>query len=129
MRDLNYIKPHLQWWVTLLFHQKLSMDNKLAVETSGNVKVILMFNVIGSKEDLLYGIYAYNFKTPSAILKRAIVPITTSPLSRPIDTVGRETQAISISPTYELATKIHSVALDLNVHCHAFIGGTNACFF
>jgi len=46
-----------------------------------------------------------------------------------IDTKTRETQAIVLSPTRELATQIQSVVLALgdymNVQCHACIGGTN----
>ncbi|ORZ23340.1 ATP-dependent RNA helicase FAL1 [Absidia repens] len=125
-----------------------STDNKLAFETSENVKVVPTFDSIGLKEDLLRGIYAYNFEKPSAIQQRAIVPITrgrdviaqaqsgtgkTATFSisvlQTIDTAVRETQALILSPTRELATQIQSVVLALgdymNVQCHACIGGTN----
>jgi ATP-dependent RNA helicase len=46
-----------------------------------------------------------------------------------IDTAHRETQALVLSPTRELATQIKSVVLALgdymNVQCHACIGGTS----
>ena len=46
-----------------------------------------------------------------------------------IDTAIRETQALILSPTRELATQIKSVVLALgdymNVQCHACIGGTS----
>jgi ATP-dependent RNA helicase len=46
-----------------------------------------------------------------------------------IDTSMKETQALILSPTRELATQIQSVVLALgdymNVQCHACIGGTN----
>lgn len=46
-----------------------------------------------------------------------------------IDTALRETQALVLSPTRELATQIQSVVLALgdymNVQCHACIGGTS----
>ena len=46
-----------------------------------------------------------------------------------IDVSLRETQALVLSPTRELATQIQSVVLALgdymNVQCHACIGGTS----
>ncbi|KAI8647326.1 ATP-dependent RNA helicase FAL1 [Parasitella parasitica] len=125
-----------------------SADDKLAFETSGSVKVVPTFDSIGLKEDLLRGIYAYNFEKPSAIQQRAIVPIikgrdviaqaqsgtgktATFSISvlQAIDTSTKETQALILSPTRELATQIQSVVLALgdymNVECHACIGGTN----
>jgi ATP-dependent RNA helicase len=112
------------------------------------VKIAPTFDSIGLKEDLLRGIYAYNFEKPSAIQQRAIVPIIqgrdviaqaqsgtgkTATFSiailQSIDTTLRETQALVLSPTRELATQIQSVILALgdymNVQCHACIGGTS----
>ncbi|KAJ2959971.1 hypothetical protein NQZ79_g4608 [Umbelopsis isabellina] len=123
-------------------------DEKLVFETSENVKVAPTFDSIGLKEDLLRGIYAYNFEKPSAIQQRAIAPIVkgrdviaqaqsgtgkTATFSisilQSIDTTLRETQALVLSPTRELATQIQSVVLALgdymNVQCHACIGGTS----
>ena len=46
-----------------------------------------------------------------------------------IDVTVRETQALVLSPTRELATQIQSVVLALgdymNIQCHACIGGTS----
>jgi ATP-dependent RNA helicase len=123
-------------------------DQKLIFETSEDIKIAPTFDSIGLKEDLLRGIYAYNFEKPSAIQQRAIVPIIqgrdviaqaqsgtgkTATFSiailQSIDTTLRETQALVLSPTRELATQIQSVILALgdymNVQCHACIGGTS----
>ncbi|KAJ3045256.1 Eukaryotic initiation factor 4A-III [Rhizophlyctis rosea] len=123
-------------------------DSNLVFETTEDVKVVPTFDSMGLKEDLLRGIYAYNFEKPSAIQQRAIAPITkgrdviaqaqsgtgkTATFSisvlQSIDTTVRETQALILSPTRELATQIQSVILALgdymNVQCHACIGGTS----
>ena len=86
-----------------------------------------------------------DFEKPSAIQQRAILPIVrgrdviaqaqsgtgkTATFSismlQAIDTTLRETQALVLSPTRELATQIQSVVLALgdymNVQCHACIG-------
>lgn len=120
-------------------------DSKLVFESSEEVKVAPTFDALGLKEDLLRGIYAYNFERPSAIQQRAILPImrgrdviaqaqsgtgktATFAISmlQSIDTSLRETQALVLSPTRELATQIQSVVLALgdymNVQCHACIG-------
>jgi len=123
-------------------------EDKTTFETSEEVKVVPSFEAMGLKENLLRGIYAYNFEKPSSIQQRAIVPIIkgrdviaqaqsgtgkTATFSiamlQKVDTKTRETQAIVLSPTRELATQIQSVVLALgdymNVQCHACIGGTN----
>jgi len=123
-------------------------DDKLVFESSESVPVVSTFDELGLKEDLLRGIYAYNFEKPSAIQQRAILPITqgrdviaqaqsgtgkTATFSisilQSIDVTVRETQALVLSPTRELATHIQSVVLALgdymNVQCHACIGGTS----
>jgi len=123
-------------------------DDKLVFESSEAVKVISTFDDLGLKEDLLRGIYAYNFEKPSAIQQRAILPVTqgrdviaqaqsgtgkTATFSisilQAIDTTIRDTQALVLSPTRELATQIQSVILALgdymNIQCHACIGGTS----
>lgn len=123
-------------------------DSKLALDSSEEVKVATTFDAMGLKEDLLRGIYAYNFEKPSAIQQRAILPIVrgrdviaqaqsgtgkTATFSismlQSIDTTLRETQALVLSPTRELAIQIQSVVLALgdylNVQCHACIGGTS----
>ncbi|KAI9000862.1 DEAD-domain-containing protein [Trametes punicea] len=123
-------------------------DDKLVFESSEAVPVVSTFDDLGLKEDLLRGIYAYNFEKPSAIQQRAILPIIqgrdviaqaqsgtgkTATFSiailQSIDVTVRETQALVLSPTRELATQIQSVVLALgdymNVQCHACIGGTS----
>ncbi|KAH8915301.1 DEAD-domain-containing protein [Atractiella rhizophila] len=125
-----------------------STDARLQFETSESVTIAPTFDSLGLKDDLLRGIYAYNFEKPSAIQQRAILPITkgrdviaqaqsgtgkTATFSisilQSIDTQLRETQALVLSPTRELATQIQSVVLALgdymNVQCHACIGGTS----
>ncbi|KAH8984218.1 DEAD-domain-containing protein [Lactarius akahatsu] len=114
------------------------------------VSVISTFGDLGLKEDLLRGVYAHNFEQPSAIQQRAILPITqgrnviahwqeqsgtgkTATFSiamlQSIDVTVRETQALVLSPTHELATQIQSVVLSLgdymNVQCHACVGGAS----
>ncbi|KAF8592643.1 DEAD-domain-containing protein [Ramaria rubella] len=123
-------------------------DEKLVFESSEAVRVVSTFDDLGLKDDLLRGIYAYNFEKPSAIQQRAIVPITqgrdviaqaqsgtgkTATFSisilQSIDVTLRDTQALVLSPTRELATQIQQVVLALgdymNVQCHACIGGTS----
>lgn len=118
------------------------------METTGGISVSDSFETMGLKEDLLRGIYAYGFETPSAVQSRAIVQICkgrdviaqaqsgtgkTATFSvgilQSIDMAVRETQALILSPTRELATQIQNVILALgdymNVQCHACIGGTN----
>jgi len=101
---------------------------------------------MGLREDLLRGIYQYEFEKPSAIQQRAIVPITkgrdviaqaqsgtgkTATLSiaalQAIDVQQRVVQALVLSPTRELAQQIAKVLMVLghymNVQVHACIGG------
>merc|ERR1712004_783051 len=117
-------------------------------ETSEDVDVVPTFDSMKLREDLLRGIYAYGFEKPSAIQQRSIKPIVkgrdviaqaqsgtgkTATFSISIlqclDTQVRETQALVLSPTRELATQIQKVILALgdymSVQCHACIGGTN----
>jgi len=100
------------------------------------------------KEDLLRGIYAYGFEKPSAIQQRAIAQIVSGrdviaqaqsgtgktatfsiSVLQLIDTTLRETQALILSPTRELAIQSQKVILAIgdymNVQCHSCIGGTS----
>eukprot|EP01097_Dermamoeba_algensis_P007586 TRINITY_DN482_c0_g1_i3.p1 TRINITY_DN482_c0_g1~~TRINITY_DN482_c0_g1_i3.p1 ORF type:complete len:486 (-),score=124.78 TRINITY_DN482_c0_g1_i3:95-1504(-) len=116
-------------------------------ETSEEVDVVNSFDKMHLREDLLRGIYAYGFEKPSAIQQRAIAPIIkggrdviaqaqsgtgkTATFSigilQNIDTTLRQTQALVLSPTRELAQQIQKVLLALgdymNVQVHACIGG------
>ncbi|KAK2553758.1 Eukaryotic initiation factor 4A-III [Acropora cervicornis] len=121
---------------------------KVDFETSEEVDVVPTFDQLKLREDLLRGVYAYGFEKPSAIQQRAIKPIIkgrdviaqaqsgtgkTATLSicvlQSIDIQTRETQALILSPTRELAQQIQKVILALgdymSVQCHACIGGTN----
>ncbi|XP_037089873.1 eukaryotic initiation factor 4A-I-like [Pollicipes pollicipes] len=111
-------------------------------------EVVDNFDNMNLKEDLLRGIYGYGFEKPSAIQQRAIIPCikrhdviaqaqsgtgktATFSISilEQIDTTMRETQALILAPTRELAQQIQKVVLALgdylNAICHACIGGTN----
>jgi len=123
-------------------------DVNVGYETSEGIKVIKAFEEMKLRSDLLRGIYAYGFERPSAIQQRAITPIVqgrdviaqsqsgtgkTATFSisilQAIDMSNRQTQALVLSPTRELAVQIQKVVLALgdilNVQCHACIGGTN----
>jgi len=106
------------------------------------------FDDMDLREELLRGIYAYGFEKPSAIQQRAIVPCIkgmdviaqaqsgtgkTATFSiavlQKIDTGLRETQALMLAPTRELAQQIQKVVMSLGdymgAQCHACIGGTS----
>eukprot|EP01115_Flamella_aegyptia_P014057 TRINITY_DN77_c0_g2_i2.p1 TRINITY_DN77_c0_g2~~TRINITY_DN77_c0_g2_i2.p1 ORF type:complete len:400 (+),score=189.73 TRINITY_DN77_c0_g2_i2:51-1250(+) len=111
------------------------------------VDIIDNFDDMGLKEDILRGIYSYGFEKPSAIQQRAIVPLAkgndliaqaqsgtgktatfTIGILQQIDMSLRESQALILAPTRELAQQIQRVVLAigdyLGVRCHACIGGT-----
>jgi len=111
-------------------------------------QVIDSFDAMKLREELLRGIYAYGFEKPSAIQQRAIAPIllrrdciaqaqsgtgktATFSISalQIIDPALKQTQALILAPTRELALQIHKVAVALgdylNISCHACVGGTN----
>ncbi|CAI6373108.1 unnamed protein product [Macrosiphum euphorbiae] len=117
-------------------------------ESTKGVEVLSGFDQMNLREDLIRGIYAYGFERPSAIQQRAIKPIVnghdviaqaqsgtgkTAAISiamlQSVDMQLKDTQALCLSPTRELAVQIQKVVLALgnylNVHCHACIGGTN----
>jgi translation initiation factor 4A len=110
-------------------------------------KVVTSFDDMGLRDDLLRGIYAYGFEKPSAIQQRGIMPIlaghdtiaqaqsgtgktATFSIStlQLIDLKRKETQALILAPTRELAQQIQKVARALgdflNITSHACIGGT-----
>ncbi|KAL3316971.1 Eukaryotic initiation factor 4A-III [Cichlidogyrus casuarinus] len=137
------------FYIEMSVHDRLGDDLKsVEFETSEDITVTPDFEKMGLKEALLRGIYAYGFKKPSAIQQRAIKQIVsgrdviaqaqsgtgkTATLAmsvlQTIDIQVRETQALILSPTRELAAQIQKVILAigdyLNVQCHACYGGTN----
>jgi len=127
----------------------MSQDLKnVEFETSEDVDVTPTFDAMGLREDLLRGIYSFGFEKPSAIQQRSVRPIVKGrdviaqaqsgtgktatfamSILQSLDTQVRETQALVLSPTRELAQQIQKVILALgdymSVQCHACIGGTN----
>jgi len=111
-------------------------------------QVVDNFDNMDLKSELLRGIYAYGFERPSAIQQRAIIPVlkghdviaqaqsgtgktatfSISILQR-IDINVKQTQALILAPTRELAQQIQKVVVALgdymNVDCMACVGGTN----
>lgn len=103
---------------------------------------------MGLNETLLRGIFAYGFEKPSAIQQRGTLPLIKGRdtiaqaqsgtgktatfaigcLQR-VDPGLRDSQALLLAPTRELAQQIQKVVLALGdymqVQCHACIGGTN----
>ncbi|ODQ60189.1 hypothetical protein WICANDRAFT_68716 [Wickerhamomyces anomalus NRRL Y-366-8] len=123
-------------------------DAELEFKTSKNVQVVSSFEEMNLKDDLLKGIYGYGFEAPSAIQSRAIMQIISGRdtiaqaqsgtgktatfsigMLEVVDSKNRETQALVLSPTRELAIQIQNVIKALgdymNIQCHACIGGTN----
>jgi ATP-dependent RNA helicase len=121
-------------------------DEAVEFETSSEIKIYPTFDAMGLREELTRGVYNYGFEKPSAIQQRAIVPIITGrdviaqaqsgtgktatfsiAMLQSIDTAVRETQALVLSPTRELAQQIQKVALALgdymSVQVHSCIGG------
>jgi ATP-dependent RNA helicase len=112
-------------------NRKVQLDEaleQLEFETSEDVQVLPSFDRMKLKEELLRGIYGYGFERPSAIQQRAIVPIVSGrdviaqsqsgtgktatfsiSMLQMIDTQLRETQALVLSPTRELAVQIQQV--------------------
>lgn len=106
------------------------------------------FDDMQLKPELLRGIYAYGFERPSAIQQRAITPVANGKdviaqaqsgtgktaafavsLLQKVDVGLRETQAIILAPTRELATQIHTVVVALgdytDITSLACVGGTS----
>ena len=76
------------------FEKDLDEDARLQFETSKSITVFQSFDDMKLKEDLLRGLYAFNFRKPSAIQQRAIVPVIT----------GRDVIAQAQSGTGKTAT-------------------------
>lgn len=109
-------------------------------------KIAYSFDDLKLKPEILRGIFAYGYEHPSAIQQRAILPIIegrdvlaqaqsgtgktatfTIAALQNIDEKKKETQALIMAPTRELALQIQKVVLaiglHLNVSVHASIGG------
>lgn len=124
----------------------MSLTSISEADIAANVPAVEAFENMGLKEDLLRGMWAYGFHKPSAIQQRFIVPcvsgrdviaqasagtgktsaICISVLQR-IQTTLRETQALVLSPTRELALQTQQLCLalgnNMGVSAHACIGG------
>eukprot|EP00300_Choanocystis_sp_HF-7_P033065 c45355_g1_i1.p2 GENE.c45355_g1_i1~~c45355_g1_i1.p2 ORF type:complete len:411 (+),score=95.17 c45355_g1_i1:38-1234(+) len=118
-----------------------------AAEGENYFEIVENFDDMNLREELLRGIYAYGFERPSAIQQRAITPIlmgrdviaqaqsgtgktATFSISilQSLDLSLKETQALVLAPTRELASQIQKVLVALGDYmqtsCHACIGGT-----
>jgi hypothetical protein len=103
-------------------------DDPSLFDSSEDVKAVGSFESMGLKEDLLRGIFAYGFEKPSAIQQRAITPILLRRdviaqsqsgtgkttifcvgILQVINSKVRETQALVLSPTRELAEQSRNV--------------------
>ena len=94
----------------------------MVIETSEKLEIVGSFDDLNLREELLRGVYAYGFDKPSAVQKRAILPILknrdvivqsqsgtgkTCVFSlgglQTLDISIREPQVLVLSPTRELA--------------------------
>ena len=101
---------------------KLTEDEEMIIKTSEKLEVVSSFDELGLNEKLLRGVYAYGFHKPSAVQKRAILPILkgrdvivqsqsgtgktcvfTLGSLQGVDPALREPQVLILSPTRELA--------------------------
>lgn len=131
---------------TMDFDRAADDELEFSVKSSKNIKVHSTFEGMALKPDLLKGIYSYGFEAPSAIQSRAIMQIISGKdtiaqaqsgtgktatfsigMLQALEPKLRQTQALVLSPTRELATQINSVIMNLgnymNIHTHACTGG------
>lgn len=122
----------------------------LIVQMETEKKDIIKWDDLELKDNLLRGIYAYGFETPSEIQKRAIPPIiqcknviaqsqsgsgktgafAISMLQR-IDLDKRKVQVLVLSPTHELVTQTAKVIRDIGSNMvgltvKTLVGGTSS---
>lgn len=111
-------------------------------------EIVESFDDMNLREQLLRGIYAYGFEKPSAIQQRAIIPCCRGndviaqaqsgtgktatfavAILQQLNLELKETQALVLAPTRELAQQIQKVVIALGdymgISCMACIGGTN----
>lgn len=123
-------------------HKLLDDDSDI----TANVPAVARFESMNLKEELLKGMFTYGFKKPSAIQQRFIVPFLqgkdliaqassgtgkTSAIAlcllQSVNTAVRETQALVLSPTRELAMQTQELCMNLGVFmgvaAHACVGG------
>jgi translation initiation factor 4A len=128
------------------------MENSINEDLTNEIEEYESFDDMGLKEHILRGLYSYGFEKPSAIQKKAIVPVikggdiiaqaqsgtgktgtfVTATLER-IDENLNGCQAIIVSPTRELSYQIMNVFKQIGqftknkfVPC---VGGTNIQIF
>lgn len=115
-------------------------------DIQANVLAIPTFEAMGLKEDLLKGMYSFGYKQPTAIQKRFIVPFLNGRdvIAQASSGTGktsafcvcllqacnphlRETQALILSPTRELAVQTQDLCNNIGHHmgltAYACIGG------
>jgi ATP-dependent RNA helicase len=51
------------------------VDEEMVIESSEKLELVESFDALNLNEQLLRGLYAYGFNKPSAVQKRAILPI------------------------------------------------------
>ncbi|QRG39451.1 ATP-dependent RNA helicase FAL1 [Candidozyma auris] len=128
------------------FDREADDELEFTVKSSRNIKVHSTFESMKLKPELLKGIYSYGFEAPSAIQSRAIMQIISGKdtiaqaqsgtgktatfsvgMLQALEPKVRQTQALVLSPTRELATQINNVIMNLgnymNIHTHACTGG------
>jgi translation initiation factor 4A len=124
----------------------LELKSGEVVETNWD-EVVESFDDMALKDDLLRGIYAYGFEKPSAIQQRGIMPVLSGhdtiaqaqsgtgktatfsiSVLQLIDPKIKNTQALILAPTRELAQQIQKVVRALGdylkITSHACVGGT-----
>ncbi|KAB0372982.1 hypothetical protein FD755_015735 [Muntiacus reevesi] len=107
------------------------MDPDGVIKSNWN-EIVDNFDDMNLKESLLRGIYAYGFDKPSAIQQRSRTGKTATFAISTLQQLAiefKETQALVLAPSRELAQQIQKVILALGNYmgatCHACIGGTN----
>jgi len=129
--------------------QGQGLDQAQGPEPDPEYKPIEKWDQLDIKRDLLRGIYAYGFETPSPIQKKGIVPFIagrdilgqaqsgsgktgtfTVGILQNIDITVRKTQAIIIAPTHELAEQIFGVVRGIGIMMDGLViktlfGGTS----
>jgi superfamily II DNA/RNA helicase len=138
-------------FIYIIMDKEIINNSESEKETQNNKTIteIASFDELGLKNNLLRGLYAYGFETPSSIQKKAIMPMiqgkdliaqsqsgTGKTGTFAIGTLQlvnesiRKCQAIILAPTRELAQQIYSVISSLSSYMKKLdvvmcIGGTD----